>query len=170
MHYLTWRAHHHGIELDLGREEGIRESKGKSYSTYGRIMYKPPGCKLRGRIHIDRELSFMYTEGGGMHGLIDLSRLSPGSAISAMQVNEAIRTGHLVMWKKKMPEDFKTAKELIVSDRGSFIHTPSIGVHDSVTELDFCSLYPHIIVMYNISPETLNCECCPHSTIRVPGL
>jgi len=181
MHYLARRAQDHGIELDLGREDGARTSKGKSYFTYGRIMYRPPAYKLRGRMHIDREQSFMYAEADGMYGLIDLSRLSlipvqdlsrlsPGSAISAMQVNEAMRTGHLVMWKKNVPEGFKTARELMMCDRGGFIHDPAVGVHDSVTELDFCSLYPNIMVKYNISPETLNCECCPRSTIRVPGI
>jgi len=181
MHYLNHRAEHHEMGLDLGREGGARMSGGKSYFTYGRIMYKPPAYKLSGRMHIDREQSFMYTEAGGMYGLIDLSRLSlipvqdlsrlsPGSAISAMQVNEAMRTGHLVMWKKNLPEGFKTARELMVCDRGGFIHNPSVGIHDSVTELDFCSLYPHIMVRYNISPETLNCDCCPRSMIRVPEI
>ena len=181
MRYLAKRAQGHGIELDLGREEGVRTSKGKSYFTYGRIMYKPPAYKLRGRIHIDRGQSFMYAEADGMYGLIDLSRLSlipvqdlsrlsPGSTISAMQVNEAMRTGHLIMWKKNVPEGFKTVRELMMCDRGGFIHDPAVGVHDSVTELDFCSLYPNIMVKYNISPETLNCECCPRSTIRVPRI
>jgi DNA polymerase-2 len=181
MHYLARRAEELGMGLELGRGGGARRSRGKSYFTYGRILYKPPAYKLRGRIHIDREQSFMYVEAGGMYGLIDLSRLSlipvqdlsrlsPGSAISAMQVNEALRTGHLILWKKNIPEEFKTARELLVCDRGGFIHNPVVGIHDSVTELDFCSLYPNIMVRYNISPETLMCACCPHSTTRVPEI
>ncbi|HUV24049.1 MAG TPA: DNA polymerase domain-containing protein [Methanomassiliicoccales archaeon] len=181
MHYLARRAEEYGMGVELGRGAGARMSKGKSYFTYGRILYKPPAYKLRGRIHIDREQSFMYVEAGGMYGLIDLSRmslipvqdlsrLSPGSAISAMQVNEALRTGHLILWKKNIPEEFKTARELLVCDRGGFIHNPVVGIHDSVTELDFCSLYPNIMVRYNISPETLMCDCCPQSSIRVPEI
>lgn len=178
MPYLHKRAERHGMKLELGREVGERRSRGKSYFTYGRIVYKPPGHKLRGRVHIDRESSFTYAE-SGLYGLVemsrlshiplqDLARLSPGSAISAMQVNEAIRTGHLVLWKKNLPEDFKTAGALIVSDRGGFIYEPKVGVHDGVWEVDFFSLYPSIMVRYNISPETLMCTCCPRSSKIVP--
>jgi DNA polymerase elongation subunit (family B) len=178
--YLQKRAAGNGMTLELGRERGERTSKGKSFFTYGRIVYKPPGHKLRGRVHIDREASFTFRE-SGLHGLIelsrlsmiplqDLSRLSPGSAISAMQVNEAVRTGHVILWKKNRPEDFKTAGALIVSDRGGFIYEPRVGVHDGVWEVDFFSLYPSIMVVHNISPETIMCPCCPRSSRTVPEL
>ncbi|MDW5563356.1 MAG: DNA polymerase domain-containing protein [Methanomassiliicoccus sp.] len=178
--YLRKRAAENGMGLELGRERGERTSRGKSFFTYGRIVYKPPGHKLRGRVHIDREASFTFRE-SGLHGLIelsrlsmiplqDLSRLSPGSAISAMQVNEAVRTGHIILWKKNRPEDFKTAGALIVSDRGGFIYEPRVGVHDGVWEVDFFSLYPSIMVVHNISPETIMCSCCPRSSRTVPEL
>jgi DNA polymerase elongation subunit (family B) len=180
MHYLAKRAERNGLRFDLGRESGGRFSKGKSYFTYGRILYKPPAHKLRGRIHIDTSSSFMFAE-SGIYGLIDLSRLcgipvqdlsrlSPGSAISAMQVNEALRTGHLVLWKKNLPERFKTARELIVCDRGGFIYEPAVGIHDNIVEVDFASLYPSIMVRYNISPETVMCDCCPDSSRIVPEI
>ncbi|HRR67132.1 MAG TPA: DNA polymerase domain-containing protein, partial [Methanomassiliicoccales archaeon] len=168
------------MELELGREGGKRLGKGKSYFTYGRILYKPPAYKLRGRIHLDKGSSFIYQE-GGMAGLIDLCRLarismqdmarmSPGSAISAMQVNEASKMGSLVMWKKNLPEGFKTAAELVACDRGGLIYEPKVGLHERVQEVDFTSLYPSIMVRHNISPETLNCECCSDGGEPVPGL
>jgi len=180
LQYLARRAEEHQVPLHLGREGGKRIGKSRSYFTYGRIVYKPPAYKLKGRMHIDRGQSFMFSE-SGLYGLIDLSRLSgiplqdlsrlsPGSAISAMQVNKAMRTGHLILWKKNLPEDFKTARELMMCDRGGFIHDPVVGVHEGVTEVDFSSLYPNIMVRYNISPETLGCECCPRSSRRAPGI
>ena len=178
--YLSHRAEMLGMEFDLGREKGVRNAKGKSYFTYGRIVYKPPAQKLRGRIHIDADSSFTFEE-GGLYGLIDMarlsrislqemSRLSPGTAISSMQVNEAVRCGTLVLWKKNLPENFKTAGELIVSDRGGFIYEPKVGIHDRVAEFDFASLYPSIMVVHNISPETLQCGCCPDSRCIVPEI
>ncbi|WP_019177491.1 DNA polymerase domain-containing protein [Methanomassiliicoccus luminyensis] len=178
--YLQKRAEANGMELELGRDRGRRTARGKSYFTYGRILYKPPAYKLRGRVHIDRETSFIFAE-SGMHGLIelsrlslitiqDLSRMSPGSAISSMQINEALRTGHVVQWKKNRPEDFKTAMALIASDRGGFIYEPKVGVHGGVWEVDFFSLYPSIMVRHNISPETMMCGCCPQSRHVVPEL
>jgi len=180
MEYLGKRAELHGMSFDLGREAGFRKAKGKSYFTYGRIMYKPPAHKLRGRIHIDAAASYTYAK-SGIYGLVDLSRLclipvqdlsrlSPGSAISAMQVNQAIRDGHLVLWKKNLPEGFKTAGELLVSDRGGFIYEPVVGIHERVAEVDFTSLYPSIMVRHNISPETVDCPCCPASEKLVPEL
>ena len=73
--YLQHRASLHGMKMELGRENGERTSRGKSYFTYGRIVYKPPAHKLRGRVHIDRQASFTYAE-AGLPGLIEMSRLS----------------------------------------------------------------------------------------------
>jgi DNA polymerase elongation subunit (family B) len=181
--YLYERAKRLGIDrLRLGRD-GAKErtdKKGKSYFTYGQIKYKPPAYKLLGRIHIDRTSSFMYAE-SGLNGLTDLSRisgvpvqelsrLSPGSAISAMEVNQALRDGCVVMWKKNLPEQFKTAEELVIADRGGFIYEPRVGIHDHVLEVDFTSLYPNIMSRFNISPETVMCSCCPDPVRRVPVL
>ncbi|UCF07934.1 MAG: hypothetical protein JSW28_09895, partial [Thermoplasmata archaeon] len=152
----------------------------KSYFSYGSILYKPPACMLRGRLHIDTTSSFMFRD-GGMSGLTDLSRmcgipvqplsrLSPGSAISAMQVNFALRHGYIVQWKKNVPEEFKTAEELMTADRGGLIFEPVVGVHDHVVEVDFTSLYPNIMAKYNLSPETVLCRCCPDSKRIVPEL
>jgi DNA polymerase-2 len=98
------------------------------------------------------------------------ARLTPGSAISAMQVQLAMRDGCAIAWKKNAPEDFKGADELLMADRGGMIYDPRVGLHENVVEVDFTSLYPNIMARYNISPETLLCECCPDSRTRVPGL
>jgi hypothetical protein len=77
-----------------GREKDIMPgSSGKSYFSYGRILYKPGRCLLSGRLRLDAS-SFVFRE-GGLSGLIDLaritgipvqelSRLSPGSAVTAL--------------------------------------------------------------------------------------
>jgi len=166
--------------LILGRERDDQKTdrRGKSYFTYGQIKYKPPAYKLRGRVHIDRSSSFMFME-SGLNGLTDLSRisgvpvqelsrLSPGSAISAMEADQALKDGCVIMWKKNLPEEFKTAEELVVADRGGFIYEPVVGIHDRVLEVDFTSLYPNIMVRFNISPETVMCACCPEPSRRVP--
>lgn len=167
------------VDFDLGREAGLREKEGKSYHSYGQTIYRPAAKMLRGRLHVDTS-SFMYRE-GGVSGIMDLARVcgipfqdlarvTPGTAISSMQIDQALRTGHLVAWKKNRAEDFKTARQLIRSDRGGMIFQPVVGIHQGVTELDFSSLYPSIIVQFNISPETLQCRCCPNAERTVPEL
>lgn len=181
--YLYHRAKVNYIQKDfnLGRDTNICSKpvqKGKSYFTYGRILYKPPAYTLKGRIHLDKTASFLHSE-SGLYGLIDLarisgipvqtiSRLSPGTAISAIQINQALRDNVLIIWKKNLAEEFKTAKELFLTDRGGVIYEPVVGIHENVVEIDFASLYPNIMVKHNISPETILCGCCKDSKKFVP--
>ena len=180
MPYLARKAAELGVDLQLGRDlDRFAERKAKSYFTYGKIVYKPGQYILRGRLHLDRG-HFAYRE-SEFAGLAELSRLStltpqeqarltPGTAITAMQVNQAHRDGCLVLWKKNRPEEFKTAENLLLGDRGGFIFEPEVGLHEGLYELDFSSLYPNIMVKYNISPETLDCRCCETDGHPVPEL
>src|SRR3989442_2322321 len=43
-------------------------------------------------------------------------------------------------------------------------------MHEGVYDLDFSSLYPSIMVKYNISAETLDCSCCTTDGLPVPEL
>jgi DNA polymerase elongation subunit (family B) len=167
----------HDVDLQLGREKDIVHGGGKSYFSYGRILYKPGRYLLSGRLHLDAS-SFVFRE-GGLSGLIDLaritgipvqelSRLSPGSAVTALQVNQALRDGVLVPWKRNLAEYWKTAEELLVADRGALVIEPKVGLHENVFEVDFASLFPNIMVNHNISPETVLCKCCPESRKRIP--
>jgi len=184
--YILHRATINNIEkvVNLSREKKrLLKSfkKEKSYFSYGQIIYRPAFYVLYGRAHIDTYNSFMYGK-SGLFGLIDISRCSniplqmlsrvgPGTAISQIQVNKAIEKGKLIPWKKNMPENWKTAMDLLISDRGGLILDPIVGIHENVIELDFASLYPNIMLKYNISPETMLCKCCRDSPkIIVPQL
>ena len=150
--YLYHRAKLNNIEkaLNFSRDKDhilrpIKQSK--SYFSYGQIIYRPAFYTLKGRTHLDTYNSFMYGE-SGLRGLIDISRCSnmplqvlsrvgAGTAISQMQVNKAREKGFLIPWKKNIPEGWKTAMELLISDRGGLILDPIIGIHEDVIELDF---------------------------------
>jgi len=138
--------------------------------SYGQVIRKDSYFPIHGRLHIDIRASFIVRE-GGLHGLFelarhsrqspqDISRLSPGSVISAIQMRIAMEDGVLVPWKKNRPEDTKTAWELMMADRGGLYLDSKPGLYTDVIELDFASLFPSIIATRNISPETLNCACC----------
>ena len=178
--YLYYRAKLNELkDFYLGRDSNIVPiGKARSYFSYGRVIHRPPRCLLNGRIHIDRTNSFLHRE-GGIHGLIELSRLSriplqtlsrvsPGTVITAIQIAQAHRENVLIRWKKNFPEDFKTAKTLFLADRGGMIYDPKVGIHENVVEIDFTSMYPSIMVKHNISPETVLCKCCKDSKHRAP--
>ena len=46
---------------------------------------------------------------------------------------------------------------------------PKLGFTANVAELDFVSQFPSIMARFNISPETVNCPCCPDAP-RIPEL
>ncbi len=183
--YLVKRAEANRVvdRLTLDRDGTVLKlpSKGgTSYFSYGRIHYKPSAMKLYGRIHIDINTSFAYSE-AGLEGLFELSRIcrmplqtssraSIGKALSSLQFYHASKTDLLVPWKPTLVEHFKDRNELLVADRGGFIFEPKMGVHEGVGELDFHALYPNIMFRKNISAETVRCRCCPDSKNRVPEL
>lgn len=45
------------------------------------------------------------------------------------------------------------------ADRGGFIFTPQVGVHNDVHGVDFSSLYPNIICTRKVSPDVIRYEC-----------
>ncbi len=160
-------------DLGLDREPGVRrrlQLEGRSYVSYGRVLYQAPDYPLYGRWHIDRRNCFWAQE-SGLEGLIEVARLSKipiqriarrsiGTGISSIQLAEAYRRGYLIPWKKSRPEAWKTAATLLKSDRGGLVYQPLVGVYEDVIELDFVSMYPAIMVRRNVSPETVNCACC----------
>ncbi|MDD1669965.1 MAG: type B DNA-directed DNA polymerase, partial [Methanomicrobiales archaeon] len=81
------------------------------------------------------------------------SRFTPGTLISSYEVYEALRRGIAVPFRKRDPEVARGSSELAACDKGGMIFQPHPGVYPDVHELDFTSLYPAVIVKYNLSPE-----------------
>lgn len=169
-----------GIPLALNRDggAGIRTRRSRSYTTYGQVVFQAGAQMLAGRWHIDLRNSFIYGE-SELAGLLeiarlaripvqDLARTSTGTAISSMQLERAVADGVLIPWQKSEPEAFKTASQLIVTDKGGLTYQPLVGMFEQVGELDFSSMYPTMMARFNVSPETIGCACCPDS--RVPEI
>ena len=83
------------------------------------------------------------------------SRFTPGTLISSYEVYEALRRGVAVPFRKRDAEGIRNISELRASDKGGMIFQPEPGVYEKVHQIDFTSLYPSIIVKYNLSPETI---------------
>ncbi|MDP2973218.1 MAG: DNA polymerase domain-containing protein, partial [Deltaproteobacteria bacterium] len=155
------------------------DSRGHSYFSYGRTYYRAPAHLFFGRWHIDRRNSFIYGE-SGMEGVIELARLakipvqrmartSPGTAITSMQLDRAFQDGILIPWRKGVPEQFKTAWDLLVADKGGIVFQPKLGIFEDVAEIDFASMYPTIMAIHNISAETVLCRCCENHRVPEAG-
>ncbi len=65
---------------------------------------------------------------------------------------------HNYLMDKKIVIPQKTDKEKSDKYEGAYVKDPQVGEHKWVVSFDLNSLYPHLIMQYNISPETLKSE------------
>lgn len=154
-----------GWPLPLNREpmSNVIYRKEHTYFSYGQIVYRGRQISLLGRWHIDRHNAMLWND-YGLEGVLemarvtglpvqDAARLSPGTGISSMQFITALKQGVLIPWHKHQAETPKTVLELLRSDMGGMVYQPIPGLHRDVAGVDFVSLYPGIMVHFNISPE-----------------
>jgi len=155
----------HNWNLPFNREatSDVILHKEITYFSYGQIVYRGQQISLLGRLHIDRHNAMLWNdyelegifEMARVTGLPlqDAARLSPGTGISSMQFVTALQERILIPYHKHRPEKPKTALELMRADMGGIAYQPIIGLHKDVAGIDFTSLYPMLIVKFNISPE-----------------
>lgn len=163
------------LDRDVVKTSRRIETEGRTYMSYGQIIYKGPSYPLIGRWHVDNRNSFATSE-TGLEGLFELARLgqmpvqrcarrSPGTAMTSIQISLAVREGILIPWRKTEPERFKTALQLLTIDKGGLTFMPQPGVYENVAEIDYASMYPSLMVTHNISPETVLCACCDNQVV-----
>ncbi|MCR9143709.1 MAG: DNA polymerase [bacterium] len=173
--FETAQKHKRRLYLDRDAPMTVRKivTKGHSYNTYGSWIYVAPAYPLFGRLHVDSANSFVYKE-SELVGVIELARLScipvqrmarssTGAALTAIETRVALNSGYLVPWQKSAAEEPKTAYELLTVDKGGVQFVPDVRescVYENMAQLDFSQMYPSIMVIHNISPETVNCLCC----------
>ena len=167
---LAERALAHGVDLQLGRSPGWTRLAGtNTYESYGKVGHSAARYDVPGRALIDTSNSFLWAESSlaGLEYLVEQSHKplqetawgSIGNILTSMQIREAHDRDVVVPWNKWDPEAFKDVTTLHAADRGGFIMDPTVGLHEGVHELDFSSLYPYIMCEYNISPDTILCDC-----------
>ncbi len=61
--------------------------------------------------------------------------------------------------KKNIVIPQKKEHEKVEKFEGAYVKDPQVGIHNWVMSFDLNSLYPHLIMQYNISPETLVPGC-----------
>lgn len=154
-----------GIPNTLSRTGKFRTLASRSYFSYGRMEHRLGARMPEGRLIIDTRQSFMYRE-GNLSGVFLASRLcglspnltcrlTPGTLVSSYEVYEALARGIAVPFRKNDAESHRCHDEMRLDYRGGLTLQPEPGIYEDVTQIDFASFYPSIIVKYNLSPETL---------------
>lgn len=171
----------HRVPLEFSRDAGraMGARKERTFLSYGRAVYQGGARYLFGRWHLDLKNSFMLKE-TGTAGLFEIARIARipvqraarctiGTSLSSMQMRWAWDRGVLIPMDKQQAEDFRPAGDLLVADKGGLVYEPEVGWHRGVAEFDFSSMYPEMMVRRNISPETVNCPCCPDNPVPEVG-
>jgi len=93
-------------------------------------------------------------------GLIDLSltvayesKVNYGDIFSQVRVWDTLIANHLLKKNICIPpreDNIKNEKY-----EGAYVKEPQLGMHKWIVSFDINSLYPHIIIQYNISPEKI---------------
>ena len=93
-------------------------------------------------------------------GLIDLSltvayesKVNYDDIFSQVRVWDTLIANHLMKKNICVPPREEHSKE--TKYEGAYVKEPTVGQHKWVTSFDINSLYPHIIIQYNISPEKI---------------
>ena len=93
-------------------------------------------------------------------GLIELaltvayeSKVNYDDIFSQVRVWDTLIANHLHEKKIAIPPREEHTKD--VKYEGAYVKEPTLGGHDWIVSFDINSLYPHIIIQYNVSPEKL---------------
>jgi DNA polymerase-2 len=168
------------LELDRQAPPVVRRIRheGRAIHVYSGLIFKAPDYPLFGRWHLDVGNSFFASK-AGIEGIVEMARVSRlpvqrqartsgGTAITAMEIHLALQRRILVPFVKDQVEGFRTAAELLAADKGGLTFYPPVGLWEGVVELDYHQMYPSIMAVHNVSPETMNCRCC-QGQHPVPG-
>ena len=68
-----------------------------------------------------------------------------GHRVDSYLIREACRQGHLIPHRSEQP---------YLRYQGAIVLAPRMGLHENVIALDFASMYPNLMILYNLSPDT----------------
>ncbi len=83
----------------------------------------------------------------------DITRMGRGRQVDWLLLSEAFRLDEIAPSPSEIEESYE----------GAFVLEPERGLHENVYCLDFASMYPSIMIAYNISPDTYvsgRCDEC----------
>jgi len=89
--------------------------------------------------------------------LFDINRMSSSQMVEYLLLKNSYNKGVVAPNK---PSGKEYQKRIRSSYEGGYVKEPIKGIHEDIVSMDFLSLYPSIIMSHNLSPETIDCNCC----------
>ncbi|MCK7481769.1 MAG: hypothetical protein M0C28_34800 [Candidatus Moduliflexus flocculans] len=143
----------------------INYKKERSYFAYNQVIYRGGQVHLAGRLHLDTHNTVMYGD-YGLDGVLEMARVTSLSIQTAARVSpghgylfhadrQSIgKRNSCAAYKRTGGRPKNDSRNSSSDDRGGMVYDPIIGLHEDVAEIDFFSMYPSIMVHFDISPET----------------
>lgn len=180
--YLSRLSREYKIPLPLHREPSVRAlfQPPHSFYSYGLTMHRAMAQPLLGRWHVDCSSAFV-AEDYGLEGAIEIARLTAMSVqdvirtdiwkgMSPMEIATAFRKGILVPWHPWKPARRKLDPYLVCVEESGKKREPHSAIYENVAQIDLAALYPAIMTRFNLSPETVNCQCASTREVSEVGL
>src|SRR6266571_989650 len=112
--------------------------------------------KLERKIELDTEETLELGE-DALDYIVQLSSLSGLPPDQVLAAAAGFRVdNHMTMEAHKLGELIPTRNEMpVIPYKGAIVLKPVLGIHDNVAVVDFFSMYPSLMVKYNISPDSI---------------
>ncbi|AIJ05865.1 DNA polymerase II, family B [Methanocaldococcus bathoardescens] len=98
--------------------------------------------------------------------LFEITRMTSGQMVEYLLMKNAFKENMMIPNK---PDEEEYRRRLSTTYEGGYVKEPEKGMFEDIISMDFRSLYPSIIISYNISPDTLDCECCKDISEKILG-
>ena len=94
-----------------------------------------------------------------------LCKVNYGNTFGQVRMWDTLIFNNLLRKKIVIPPKKHASKSS--NFEGAFVKEPIIGIHEWVVNFDLNSLYPHLIMQYNLSPETLITDELPKELQKI---
>ena len=107
---------------------------------------------------IAKELLPLYIEISKIIGLpiYEITRMSTSQMVEWILIREAIQRKMII---PNNPREREVKQRMMQGIKGGFVKQPEKGLHEKIAVCDFRSLYPTLIIAYNIDKTTYNKPC-----------
>ena len=107
---------------------------------------------------IARELLPLYIEISKLVGfpIYEVTRMSTSQMVEWLLIREAVQRKMII---PNTPSEREVKARMMNGIEGAFVKQPERGLHEKIAVCDFRSLYPSLIIAYNIDKTTYNKPC-----------
>lgn len=131
-------------KLDYGEYDSLAELQKNDWRTY--VLYNIKDVKLIDRLESKRKLLLLAI------AMAYDAKINFQDTFTTVRAWDVII--HAYLLDRRIVVPMKSVPENDRGILGGYVKDPQVGMHEWIVSYDLNSLYPHLIMQYNISPET----------------